>query len=194
MGSPGPQSLNDSDHQLLRDNIGIHRPGTSKSHLRISRGAKGFSGVSVVMALSHFRCEEPKERIKSFRRAATEQALLSRLDVNLKPVSSPSEFSPRRLWVFLTLLSELTFPSHVSQGVAEHKTCNGSLGAEGEGGAVIKSTVTPFTLAFIVSYFNNNCWTKSTPVHCSTPFLFNNLPTFPSTDLRQSSYMASLHL
>lgn len=23
LGSPGPQSLNDSDHQLLRDNIGI---------------------------------------------------------------------------------------------------------------------------------------------------------------------------
>lgn len=26
LGSPGPQSLNDSDHQLLRDNIGIRRP------------------------------------------------------------------------------------------------------------------------------------------------------------------------
>lgn len=129
MGSPGPQSLNDSDHQLLRDNIGIRRPGTSKSHLQISRGAEGFSGVSVVMALSHFRCEEPKERIKSFRRAATEQALLSRLDVNLKPVSSPSEFSPLHLWGFFfnaALRTDFSQPRFARSGRAQKRATGAS--------------------------------------------------------------------
>lgn len=49
LGSPGPQNLNDSDHQLLRDNIGSRRPETS---LTPSAEPKGFfSGVRIVMEL-----------------------------------------------------------------------------------------------------------------------------------------------